>query len=70
MFRQRGSNDLAGGFYRCPRETTFGAIWRGVDTSAVDELGRTELIRATLGGCLNLRYAVMLVELDTTNINI
>lgn len=56
--------------YGFPKKTAFGTLWRGVDTSAVDELGRSEYIRAVMEGTPNLLYAEMLAEFDDTDVNI
>ncbi|KAL0634295.1 hypothetical protein Q9L58_006761 [Maublancomyces gigas] len=53
-----------------PKETTFGTLWRGVDTRAIDEDGRTEFIRAVIKGSTNLHYAEMLAEFEDTDVNV
>lgn len=56
--------------YGFPKKTAFGTLWRGVDTSAVDEHGRSEFIRAVMKGTPNLHYAEMLAEFQDTDVNI
>lgn len=51
-----------------PKKTVLGSLWKGVDMIAVDELGRTEFLRAAIAG--NLLYAETLAEFSDTNINI
>lgn len=53
--------------YGFPKKTALGTLWRAVDTCAVDELGRTEFIRAAIEG--NLQYAETLAEFEDTDIN-
>lgn len=53
-----------------PKKTPFGTLWRGVDTSAIDEHGQTEFIRAVIDGRLNIHYAEMLAEFQDTDVNI
>lgn len=50
-----------------PKKTVLGTLWRGVDTHAVDEQGRTEFIRASIAG--DLLYAETLAEFSDTDIN-
>lgn len=56
--------------YGFPKRTAYGTLWRGVDTSAIDENGRTEFSRAVVGGDLNLHYAQTLAEFEDTDVNI
>lgn len=53
-----------------PKKTLFGTIWKGIDTSSLDECERTEFIRAVMGGDSNLHYAEMLAEYEDTDVNI
>lgn len=53
-----------------PKKTVLGTLWRGVDTSAVDENGRAEFSRAaSVKGTPNLYYAEMLTEFEDTDTN-
>lgn len=53
-----------------PKKTTLGTLWRGVDTSAIDEHGQSAFIRAVIDGGLNLHFAEMLAEFAETDVNI
>lgn len=57
-----------------PKKTKFGTLWNmtGVSTSAVDEDGKTEFIRAVINGeeRTNLFYPEMLAEFKDVNVNI
>lgn len=52
-----------------PKKTALGTLWESVDTSAVDDDGRTEFIRAVKAG-ENLHYAEMLAEFKDTDVNV
>lgn len=51
-----------------PKKTTFGTLWKGVDTIIQDEHGRTEFIRAVMDS--KTLYAEMLAEFKDTDVNI
>lgn len=49
---------------------TAGTLWRGADTSIVNESGRTEFMRTAMSGNQGLQYTKMLAEFRDTDVNI
>lgn len=60
-------NDDPCGF---PKKTLFGTLWRWVDTSAVDQAGQTEFIRAVVDSNDAIHYVEMLAEFEDIDVNI
>lgn len=55
--------------YGFPRKTAFGTLWRGIDMTAIDDLGQTAFMRAVIKGGLSLLEAEMMAEFEDTDAN-
>lgn len=60
-------NDDPCGF---PKKTLLGTIWKWVDTSAVDQAGQTEFIRAVMDSNDTIHYVEMLAEFEDIDVNL
>ncbi|KAL0634668.1 hypothetical protein Q9L58_006394 [Maublancomyces gigas] len=56
--------------YGFPKKTAFGTLWRGIDMTAIDDLGQTAFMRAVIQGGLSLLEAEMMAEFEDTDVNI
>ncbi|KAL0631726.1 Serine/threonine-protein phosphatase 6 regulatory ankyrin repeat subunit A [Maublancomyces gigas] len=60
-------NDDPCGF---PKKTLLGTIWKWVDTTAVDQAGQTEFIRAVMDSNNIIHYVEMLAEFEDIDVNL
>lgn len=68
--RKSWLHDLHGDPYGFPKRTSLGTLWKGVTMGAIDQLGRTEYIRAVMADFSNLEYITALAELKGVDVNI